>query len=147
MKVPADVDAAKYAPLLCAGVTVFNSIRRMGISPGETVAVEGLGGLGHLGIQYANKFGYRVVAISRGTEKEEFARQLGAHDYIDTTKADAGEALAALGGAALIVTTNPNSEKMAGLTKGLGPVGKLLILSGKFRAWSPITTLAGDETG
>jgi D-arabinose 1-dehydrogenase-like Zn-dependent alcohol dehydrogenase len=131
--VPEDVDAAKYAPLLCAGVTVFNSIRRMNISPGETVAIEGLGGLGHLGIQYANKFGYRVVAISRGADKEKFARQLGAHEYIDTTKVDPGEALQALGGVSLIVTTNPNGDKMARLLKGLGPVGKLLILSRTFR--------------
>ena len=105
----------------------------MNISPGATVAIEGLGGLGHLGIQYANKFGFRVVAISRGADKEKFARQLGAHEYIDTTKVDPGEALHALGGVSLIVTTNPNGEKMARLLKGLGPVGKLLILSRTFR--------------
>lgn len=128
------VDAAKYAPLLCAGVTVFNSIRHMGIGPGETVAIQGLGGLGHLGIQYANKFGYRVIALSRGGDKEKFARQLGAHQHIDTSKADGGEALKALGGAALVVTTNPSAELIPGLLTGLGPLGKLLILSGKLRA-------------
>lgn len=129
--IPEDVDAAKYAPLLCAGVTVFNSMRRMDVGPGETVAVEGLGGLGHLGVQYARKFGWRVVAISRGAEKEAFARKLGAHEYIDTSKVDAGQALKEMGGAALIVTTNPNPDKMPGLLAGLGPVGKLLILSCK----------------
>ncbi|GAB1321070.1 hypothetical protein MFIFM68171_11280 [Madurella fahalii] len=127
--IPESIDAAKYAPFLCAGVTVFNSIRRMNVGPGETVAIQGLGGLGHLGIQYANKFGYRVVAISRGSDKEKFARELGAHEYIDTSKVDAGEALKALGGAALIVTTNPDGDRMPQLLKGLGPLGKLLILS------------------
>ena len=103
----------------------------MDVGPGETVAVEGLGGLGHLGVQYARKFGWRVVAISRGAEKEAFARKLGAHEYIDTSKVDAGQALKEMGGAALIVTTNPNPDKMPGLLAGLGPVGKLLILSCK----------------
>ncbi|KAK4223910.1 alcohol dehydrogenase [Podospora fimiseda] len=127
--VPDSVDAAKYAPILCAGMTVFNSIRKMNIGVGETVAIQGLGGLGHLAIQYANKFGYRVVAISRGSEKEKFARELGAHEYIDTNKVDAGEALKALGGASLVVTTNPNADAMPGLLNGLGVLGKLLILS------------------
>lgn len=105
----------------------------MNIGPGETVAIQGLGGLGHLGVQYANRFGYRVVAISRGSDKEAFARELGAHEYIDTSKVDAGEALKALGGAALIVTTNPDGSQMPQLLKGLGPLGKLLILSSTFR--------------
>jgi D-arabinose 1-dehydrogenase-like Zn-dependent alcohol dehydrogenase len=103
----------------------------MNISPGETVAIQGLGGLGHLAVQYANKFGYRVVAISRGADKEKFARQLGAHEYIDTTKGAAGAALAALGSASLIVTTNPHAEQIPELLTGLGPLGKLLVLSRK----------------
>ncbi|KAK0614926.1 alcohol dehydrogenase [Bombardia bombarda] len=127
--VPDNVDAAKYAPILCAGMTVFNSIRNMHIGVGETVAIQGLGGLGHLAIQYANKFGYRVVAISRGSDKEQFARKLGAHEYIDTSKVDAGEALQALGGAALIVTTIPTGDQMQTLMNGLDVAGKLLILS------------------
>ncbi|KAK4032596.1 chaperonin 10-like protein [Parachaetomium inaequale] len=129
VQVPDDVDAAEYAPLLCAGVTVFNSMRRMNVGPGETVAIQGLGGLGHLGVQYANKFGYRTVAISRGADKEKFARQLGAHEYIDTSKGPAGAALRALGGAALIVTTNPHADQIPELLNGLGPMGKLLVLS------------------
>jgi D-arabinose 1-dehydrogenase-like Zn-dependent alcohol dehydrogenase len=127
--VPDGIDAAHYAPFLCAGVTMFNSLRRQNISPGETVAVEGLGGLGHLGIQYANKFGYRVVAISRGADKEPFARELGAHEYIDSSKGDPGEALKALGGAALVMSTNPGGQQLPKLLKGLAPLGKLLILS------------------
>lgn len=127
--VPESVDAAKYAPILCAGMTVFNSIRQANIGVGETVAIQGLGGLGHLAIQYANKFGYRVVAISRGADKEKFARELGAHEYIDTDKTEAGEALKKLGGARLVVTTAPKADTMPGLLQGLGPLGKLLILS------------------
>ncbi|KAL2133034.1 hypothetical protein VTI74DRAFT_3006 [Chaetomium olivicolor] len=129
VRVPEDVDAAKFAPLLCAGVTVFNSMRRMNVAPGETVAIQGLGGLGHLAVQYAAKFGWRVVAISRGSDKEKLARQLGAREYIDTAQEEAGPALQKLGGAALIVTTNPNAQQIPGLLKGLAPLGKLLILS------------------
>lgn len=130
VRVPAHVSAAKYAPILCAGVSVFNSIRHMKVSPGETVAVQGLGGLGHIAIQYANKMGYRVVAISRDGEKEQTVRELGAHEYVDCSRADAGEALAKLGGAALVVSTAPSAEVMTPLLKGLGVLGKLLILSG-----------------
>lgn len=127
--IPEGVDAAKYAPILCAGVTVFNSIRKMNIPVGELVAIQGMGGLGHLAIQYANKFGYRVAALSRGTSKEKFVRDLGAHEYIDTSAVDPAGALQKLGGASLIVTTSPNAEAIPGLIRGLGPVGKLLLLS------------------
>ncbi|KAH8678357.1 dehydrogenase [Xylariales sp. PMI_506] len=127
--IPENVDAAKYAPILCAGVTIFNSIRHMNIKPGSTVAVQGLGGLGHLALQYAKRMGYRVVAISRGAEKEAAARQLGADKYIDASQGDAGEALKALGGAQLIITTSPSSEAISPLIQGLGILGKLLVLS------------------
>lgn len=96
--IPADVDAAEFAPILCAGVTVFNSIRRMGIIAGDIVAVQGLGGLGHMGLQYAAKMGYRVVALSSSDAKRDFAHKLGAHDYIDGSKEDQGAALAKMGG-------------------------------------------------
>ncbi|KAF9891993.1 hypothetical protein FE257_002957 [Aspergillus nanangensis] len=129
VRVPDHVDAAKYSPILCAGVTVFNSIRHMNIPVGETVAIQGMGGLGHLAIQYANEFGYRVVAISRGSDKQAFARQLGAHEYINTNNEDASEALQKLGGASLIVTTAPKADHITPLIKGLGILGKLLILS------------------
>ncbi|KAH8811271.1 alcohol dehydrogenase [Xylogone sp. PMI_703] len=126
--IPSHADAARYAPILCAGVTVFNSMRHMNIPPGSTVAIQGLGGLGHLAIQYANRFGYRVVALSRDDKKEKFARELGAHEYIDTSKDDAGDALQSLGGAALIVLTAPSASVAGSLLKGLGILGKLLIL-------------------
>lgn len=129
MRIPEHVNAAKYAPILCAGVTVFNSMRHMNIQPGATVAVQGLGGLGHLAIQYANKFGFRVVALSRDSKKEQFARQLGAHEYIDGSKVNQAEALQKLGGASLILATAPNSEIINPLIGGLGLLGKLLIVS------------------
>ncbi|CAI7664302.1 unnamed protein product [Penicillium glandicola] len=127
--IPDQVNAAQYAPLLCAGVTVFNSMRHMNIPPGELVAIQGLGGLGHLAIQYANKFGYRVVALSRDSEKEEFARILGAHEYVDTLREDPVAALQKLGGASLIISTAPVPEIITPLIQGLGVMGKLLILS------------------
>ncbi|RJE27142.1 alcohol dehydrogenase [Aspergillus sclerotialis] len=127
--VPSTVPAAKYAPILCAGVSVFNSIRHMDIRAGETVAIQGLGGLGHMAIQYANRMGYRVVAISRDSQKEKFARELGAHEYIDSSREDAGAALKRLGGATLVVSTAPSAEAMTPLLKGLGILGKLLMLS------------------
>ncbi|KAE8556953.1 hypothetical protein EYB25_001659 [Talaromyces marneffei] len=129
VRIPPDVDAATYAPMLCAGVTVFNSMRQMQVPPGSTVAIQGLGGLGHLALQYANKFGYRVVALSRDSKKETFARQLGAHEYIDGSKEDVGEALQKLGGASLIVSTAPDKNSITPLLKGLGIQGELLILS------------------
>ena len=106
-------------------------MRQMKISPGAVVAIQGLGGLGHLAIQYANKFGFRVVALSRDSKKEKFARDLGAHEYIDGSKVDQGEALQKLGGASLIVSTVPDPDAIKPLMKGLGLLGKLLILSGE----------------
>ena len=129
VRVPTNVDPAEYAPILCAGITVFNSLRNQKIIPGELVGVQGLGGLGHLAVQYANKMGYRVVAISSSAKKEKFARDLGAHDYIDGSKGDVGEQLQKMGGAACIIFTAPNSELIPGLLAGLGPLGKLLILA------------------
>ena len=107
VSVPTDIDPVEYAPILCAGITVFNSMRKMSIPPGEIVAVQGLGGLGHLALQYANKMGYRVVALSSGDSKRDFAKKLGAHEYINTSKEDVSKALMAMGGAALVGTSNP----------------------------------------
>src|SRR5271168_2638384 len=129
VKVPKDVEPAKYAPLLCAGITVFNALRNQGIIPGEVVGVQGLGGLGHLALQYTNKMGYRTVAISSSADKEKFARDLGAHDYIDGSKGDVGEQLQKMGGAACIIFTAPNAKLIPSLLGGLGPLGKLLILA------------------
>ncbi|KAG6363830.1 hypothetical protein INS49_008933 [Diaporthe citri] len=128
-RVPEHVDAAAYAPILCAGMTVFNSLRHTNLAPGDTVAVQGLGGLGHLAIQYASRTGYRVVAISRGSDKEKFARQLGAHEYIDAGKEDPGQAIQRLGRASLAMATAPTADSITPLLSGLGILGKLLVLS------------------
>jgi D-arabinose 1-dehydrogenase-like Zn-dependent alcohol dehydrogenase len=129
VRVPADVDPAEYAPILCAGITVFNALRNQHIIPGDIVGVQGLGGLGHLALQYANKMGYKVVAISSSAGKEQFARDLGAHEYIDGSKEDIGQSLQKMGGAACIVFTAPNAKLIPGLISGLAPLGKLLILA------------------
>lgn len=142
VQIPKDVDAASYAPLLCAGVTVFNSMRQMHVMSGETVAIQGLGGLGHLALQYANKMGYRVVALSSGSSKEKFAKDLGAHVYVDSSKESHAEALTKMGGAAMIVSTAPNPEAMAALVTGLAPAGKLILLSRKLH----LVILARSDT-
>lgn len=129
VSVPKEVDPAEYCPILCAGITVFNSLRKQNITQGELVGVQGLGGLGHLALQYANKMGYKVVAISSSADKEDFARKLGAHEYIDGSKGDIGEQLQKLGGAACIIFTAPNPKLIQPLMGGLGPLGKLLILA------------------
>src|SRR5881628_691132 len=105
--VPEELSAVEAAPLMCAGVTTFNALRNSGARPGDLVAVHGLGGLGHLGVQYARAMGFDVVAIARGAEKEGFARQLGAGHYIDSEKEDAARALSQLGGARVILATAP----------------------------------------
>lgn len=106
-------------------------MRKMNVPQGEIIAIQGLGGLGHLAVQYARKMGYRTVALSRGEEKKEFAFKLGANDYIDTNKEDAAAALQKMGGAGLIVVTAPNKDVMAPLLHGCAPLGKLLCLAGK----------------
>jgi D-arabinose 1-dehydrogenase-like Zn-dependent alcohol dehydrogenase len=129
VRIPSDADPAAYCPLLCAGVTVFNSLRQQRVLAGATVAVQGLGGLGHLALQYASKAGYRTVAISSSSDKKEFATQLGAHEYIDASKGHIGEQLQKLGGAACILFTAPNEKLIPSLLSGLGPLGKLIILA------------------
>ncbi|KAH7555605.1 hypothetical protein BM1_07228 [Bipolaris maydis] len=129
VRIPADADAAEYAPLLCAGVTVFNGIRKMNIQQGDTVVIQGLGGLGHLALQYSRKMGYRTVALSSSSDKKDFAFQLGATDYIDTSKESAAEGLQKMGGASLIVVTAPNPQIIGPLVNGLGPLGKMLVLA------------------
>jgi D-arabinose 1-dehydrogenase-like Zn-dependent alcohol dehydrogenase len=141
VSIPPEVDPAEYAPLLCAGVTTFNGIRQMHITPGDTVAVQGLGGLGHLAVQYARKMGYRTVALSSSGAKKDFAAQLGATDYVDGSKEDTAEALQKMGGASLIVVTAPNPKIMSPLVKGLGPQGKLLLLARTYFATDSIANL------
>ena len=120
-----DVDAA---PLLCAGITTYNSLRHSGAMPGDLVAVLGIGGLGHLGIQFANKFGYKVAAVGRGSENAVLAKKLGASVYIDNKATNAAQELQKLGGAKVILATAPSSKAMSELFDGLGPNGKLLVV-------------------
>ena len=128
-RMPEGLDAAEAAPLLCAGITTYNSLRNSGARAGDTVAVQGIGGLGHLALQYAAKMGFRTVALSCGADKEELARSLGAHEYVDTAKVSAAEGLQKLGGADLVVAAAPNGEAMASTVGGLKSRGKLLLLA------------------
>lgn len=131
-RIPDELDAASAGPLLCAGITTFNALRNSGAKPGDTVAVQGIGGLGHLAIQYANRLGFRTVALSSGSDKETLARELGAHDYIDTARTPAADGLQQLGGAHLVLATAPHAAAIAGTVEGLRPRGKLLIVAAPF---------------
>ena len=140
-----DIDAA---PLLCAGITTYNALRHSGALPGDLVAVQGIGGLGHLGIQFANKFGYKVAAIGRGPENVALAKKLGASVYIDSQSTNASEALQKLGGAQVILATAPSSKAMSELINGLGPNGKLMAIGATFDPIevSPVQLINGSRT-
>jgi alcohol dehydrogenase, propanol-preferring len=144
-RIPADMTATDVGPLLCAGLTTYNSLRNSGARAGDTVAVQGIGGLGHLAIQYAAKMGFRTVAVSSGSDKEELARQLGAHEYIDTNKVPAAQGLEELGGADLVLATAPYSAAIAATIGGLKPRGKLLLVGAPFEplAVSAFALLSG----
>lgn len=130
--IPESLNDTDAAPLLCAGITTFNALRRSGAFPGDLVAVQGIGGLGHLGIQFANKSGYNVVAIGRGSENAALAKKLGANIYIDSRANNAADELQKLGGARVILATAPSSKAMSELIDGLGPNGKLLVVGADF---------------
>jgi D-arabinose 1-dehydrogenase-like Zn-dependent alcohol dehydrogenase len=140
-----DVEAA---PLLCAGITTFNALRHSGALPSDLVAVQGIGGLGHLGIQFASKFGYKVAAIGRGPENAALARKLGASIYIDSKATKAAEELQKLGGARVILATAPSSKAMSELIDGLGPHGKLIVIGAAFDPIevTPIQLINGSRT-
>jgi D-arabinose 1-dehydrogenase-like Zn-dependent alcohol dehydrogenase len=140
-----DVEAA---PLLCAGITTYNALRHSGAMPGDLVAVLGIGGLGHLGIQFANKFGYKVAAIGRGSENAALAKKLGAHVYIDSQARKAAEELQKLGGAQAILATAPSSKAMSELVDGLGPNGKLIVIGATFDPIevTPVQLITGSRT-
>src|SRR5882757_9855768 len=143
--IPESLDAAEAGPLLCAGITTFNALRHSGALPSDLVAVQGIGGLGHLGIQFANKFGYQVAAIGRGPQNAVLAKKLGAHVYIDSKATDAAQELQKLGGASVIMATAPDSKSMSELVGGLGLNGTLLVVGagqGPIEA-SPIQLLFG----
>ena len=131
-RMPEDLDVAEAGPLLCAGVTTFNSLRHSGATMGDLVGVQGIGGLGHLGIQFAAKAGYRVAAIGRGPENAALAKKLGATAYIDTNATNPAEELQKMGGAKVILATAPNAKAMAALIGGLGVGGKLLVVGAPF---------------
>lgn len=128
VRLPGDMESVDVAPLLCAGLTVYSALLRAGARPGSVVAIQGIGGLGHLGIQYAATLGYEVVAIARGSEKATLAEQLGADHYIDSVAADPADVLRGLGGAAAIVATASNGASMSPLVAGLAPQGRLIVV-------------------
>jgi alcohol dehydrogenase len=127
-RVPAELDSVASAPLLCAGITTFNALRHSGAGAGDLVAIHGVGGLGHLGIQFAARLGFRVVAVNRGRDKEELARTLGAREYIDSTAANPAEALQALGGARAILATVTDAKAMESIAGGIGVNGTMLVI-------------------
>jgi len=146
--IPESLSDTEAAPLLCAGITTFNALRHSGAMPGDLVAVQGIGGLGHLGIQFASKFGYKVAAIGRGSENASLARKLGASVYIDSKATNAAEALQKLGGAQVILATAPNSKAMSELINGLGPKGKLMVIGAAFDPIevTPVQLINGSRT-
>jgi D-arabinose 1-dehydrogenase-like Zn-dependent alcohol dehydrogenase len=146
--IPESLSDVEAAPLLCAGITTFNALRHSGALPSDLVAVQGIGGLGHLGIQFANKFGYRVAAIGRGPDNAALAKKLGASVYIDSKATNAAEALQELGGAKVILATAPSSKAMSELIDGLGPNGKLMVVGAAFDAIevTPLQLIGGSRT-
>ncbi len=146
--IPDTLNDAEAAPLLCAGITTYNSLRHSGALPGDLVAVQGIGGLGHLGIQFAQKFGYEVAAIGRGSENAALAKKLGASVYIDSQATNAAEALQKLGGAKVILATAPSSKAMSELVDGLGPNGKFIVVGATFDPIevTPIQLISGSKS-
>jgi D-arabinose 1-dehydrogenase-like Zn-dependent alcohol dehydrogenase len=145
---PEGLGDAEAAPLLCAGITTYNALRHSGALPGDLVAVQGIGGLGHLGIQFANKFGYKVAAIGRGSENAALAKKLGASVYIDSKSTNAAEELQKLGGAQVILATAPSSKAMSELINGLGSNGKLMVVGVTFDPIevTPVQLITGSRS-
>jgi D-arabinose 1-dehydrogenase-like Zn-dependent alcohol dehydrogenase len=145
---PETLSDTEAAPLLCAGITTYNALRHSGAFPGDLVAVQGIGGLGHLGVQFASKFGYKVAAIGRGSENAPLAKKLGAHVYIDSNSTNAAETLQTLGGARVILATAPSSKAMSALFDGLGPNGKLIVIGATFDPIevSPVQLITGSRS-
>jgi D-arabinose 1-dehydrogenase-like Zn-dependent alcohol dehydrogenase len=144
---PDDLPAEDAGPLLCAGITVFNALRNSGARGGDLVAVQGIGGLGHLGIQYARQMGFRTVAIGRGGDKQPLAKKLGAHEYIDSAAGNPVEALQKFGGAKVILATAPDSKSMSSVIDGLGPNGKLLVVGADMQSLTvtPVQLIVGTK--
>jgi D-arabinose 1-dehydrogenase-like Zn-dependent alcohol dehydrogenase len=146
--IPESLNAAEAAPLLCAGITTYNALRHSGARPGDLVAVQGVGGLGHLGIQFASKFGYKVAAIGRCPENASLAKKLGASLYIDSTSERPAEALRRHGGAQVILATAPSSKAMSEAVDGLAPGGKLLVIGATLEPIevNPVQLIVGGRT-
>jgi D-arabinose 1-dehydrogenase-like Zn-dependent alcohol dehydrogenase len=146
--IPEGLNDVEAAPLLCAGITMYNSLRHSGAMPGDLVAIQGIGGLGHLGIQFANKFGYKVAAVGRGPENATLAKKLGAHAYIDSQATKPVEELQKMGGARVIVATAPSSKAMSEIFDGLAPNGKLLVIGAAFEPIevTPLQLITGSRT-
>ncbi len=146
--IPDELSPVEAGPLMCAGITTFNSLRNSGTRAGETVAVLGIGGLGHLGVQFASKMGFRTIAIARGKDKEALARQLGAHDYIDSQAGDVSESLQRLGGAKIVLATATSADAMAATIGGLSLDDRLIVLGADFKPIQLVTAgLIGRRTG
>ena len=145
--IPDTLIDAEAGPLLCAGVTTFNALRHSGASPGSLVAVEGIGGLGHLAIQFASKFGHKVAAIGRGPENSTLAKKLGASVYIDSQSSNPAQELQRLGGAQAIVATAPSSKAMSELIDGLAPTGKFMVVGISLDpiAVTPLQLITGER--
>jgi len=145
--IPDELSPVEAAPLMCAGLTTFNALRNSGARPGDLVAVLGLGGLGHLGVQFAVKMGYRTVGIARGKDKEPLARQLGAWRYIDSQAQDPAAELLKLGGASVILATATSGEAMTAVVGGLGPHGTLMVLgAGDSISVAPLLLITGRRS-
>jgi D-arabinose 1-dehydrogenase-like Zn-dependent alcohol dehydrogenase len=144
---PDELAAEEAAPLLCAGLTTYNALRHSGARGGDLVAILGVGGLGHLGVQFAAKLGFNTVAIARGREKEALARQLGARHYIDSTSQDPASELGKLGGARVVLATVTNAAAMTATLGGLGPRGKLVVLGAAMEPmeFPPAMLISGDK--
>jgi D-arabinose 1-dehydrogenase-like Zn-dependent alcohol dehydrogenase len=138
-RVPSGLAPEEAAPLMCAGVTTFNALRHSGAQPGDLVAIQGIGGLGHLGVQFANKFGFETVAIGRGEDKKSLALKLGARTYIDSKSQDVARELLGLGGARMILATASDGKSMGGLIDGL-KIGGTLVIVGASPDPFPIST-------
>lgn len=144
---PEGLSPVEAAPLMCAGITTYNALRNSGARPGDVVAIHGLGGLGHLGVQYAAKMGFRTVGIARGADKEPLARKLGAHHYIDSQAQDASAELQKLGGAKVILATVTDGGAMSALQGGLGLNGTLLVVgAAQSLQVSPLVLITGKRS-
>lgn len=146
--IPDELSAAEAAPLLCAGVTTYNALRESGVRPGDVVAILGIGGLGHLSVQFAAKMGFRTVAIARGRDKEPLARQLGAHVYLDSQTQDVAAELTKLGGAKTILATVTSGEAMSTVIPGLAVRGSLVVVGVGMDPIqvSPLDLIAGSRS-